>query len=93
MPDSNYLNYNVDVHKDCSPCPSREGERCKKIGTGLHETIETHLRERHGWSTDKIAGVRLGGMLSGKGDLEVLHLAHDGILLFSPRDTHTPRDA
>lgn len=86
----NYDNYNADVHTDCTPCPVRNGEKCDLIGTGLHQPAERHLREAHKWSEDKVLGVRLGGMLSGKGDLEVLALAHDGILMFAPR---TPRDA
>lgn len=84
-----HLNYNIDVHKDCSLCPQAKGEKCDLIGTGVHETITDHLIG-HGWSLDKVNGIVLGGLLSGKGQLEILHLAHDGILLFSP---HTPRHA
>ena len=82
---SEHRDYNADVHNDCTPCPQGEGKKCDLIGTGIHEGIERHLGVGHGWSDDKIEGLRLGGMLSGKGDLEVLNLAHEGILLFAPR--------
>lgn len=77
-------NYNADVHKDCTPCPEAEGKKCDLIGTGIHQPIAVHLEREHGWSPDKIEGMRLGGLLSGKGDLEVLNLGHEAILLFQP---------
>lgn len=83
------LEFQYDVHKDCTPCSNHEGEgrSCDLIGTGAHEPIDQHLMRVHGYSQDKMDGMRIAARVLGKDEIEVFVLAHMGILMFQPR-TH-----
>jgi len=87
------LEFQCDIHKDCAPCPAYNPYgKCGSIGTGIHEMIDMHLMRAHGYSKDKMDGLRIASRVAGMQDIEIMVLAHQAILLFEPR-THASPDA
>ena len=82
-----------EIHRDETPCPQDEvhvengvtiAKRCDRIGTGVHQAPDLHLMNYHGYSQDKIDGIRLGARVFGESEEKALWLVHQFVLLFQP---------